>query len=207
MGHPLNSLLPETCCRIIHNIVDNAFALREELELIIASTGREKCENGRFIAHILKKEGFKVIEAPRHKSCLPQRELRFSIARMPLREKITRIMDMVREPRIDIKVPLCKPEFGFWGVPPNDFSLLDLFPETTHVYGWTRCVEAGKPEDLELECYVDPKVKTVFFVQTFCAKQLLARHLAEQHGGLFIDIDKKVTGSTLAKVEAFLRLC
>ena len=100
-----------------------------------------------------------------------------------------------------------QPEAGFWGVPPNDFALLELFPPTTAVYGWVRCVEAGVPADLELETYVKPGVKTVFFTQSFCSKGILARELAEKHHGLFIDQEKTTTQSLKAKVQAFLRLC
>ena len=69
----------------------------------------------------------------------------------------------------------CEPKFAFWGVPPNDFSILDLFPNETHLLGWTRCVEAGVPADIELEMFVEPEVPTVFYAQAFCAKAQLAK--------------------------------
>ena len=95
---------------------------------------------------------------------------------------------------------------GFWGVPPNDLEILRLFPDTTHVYGWTRCVEAGTPADLELEMFVDENVPTVFYAQAFCAKAQLAKYLADKYNGLYIDIDDYASNSIKAKVEAFLRL-
>ena len=57
-----------------------------------------------------------------------------------------------------------------------------------------------------LEMYVDPNIKTIFFTQSFCSKQILAKYLADKYNGLFIDSDGKITNSTKAKVEAFL-LC
>ena len=91
-------------------------------------------------------------------------------------------------------------------MPPHDGRILDLFPGTTHVYGWVRCVEAGRPADLELECFVDEDVPTVFFTQSFCAKQDLAHHLAGRYRGLAVDCHREINDSILAKVEAFLRL-
>ena len=95
---------------------------------------------------------------------------------------------------------------GFWGVPPNDLSILKLFPDTTHVYGWTRCVEAGCPANLDLEMYVNPNVPTVFYAQAFCSKSQLAKYLADKYNGLYIDVDDLASKSVFAKVEAFLRL-
>ncbi len=100
----------------------------------------------------------------------------------------------------------CEPTHGFWGVPPNDFRILGLFPPATHIYGWTRCVEAGRPADMDLECFVDPGVPTVFFTQSFCAKQDLAHYLAEKHGGLEVDCHREINDSIMAKVEAFIKL-
>ena len=97
-------------------------------------------------------------------------------------------------------------EFGFWGVPPNDLEILRLFPDTTHVYGWTRCVEAGTPADIDLEMFVDENIPTVFYAQAFCAKSQLAKYLADKYNGLYIDIDDYSSNSIKAKVEAFLKL-
>ena len=107
---------------------------------------------------------------------------------------------------INVDAPQCKPQFGFWGVPPNDLSVLELFPNTTHVYGWTRCVEAKTPADIELEMQIDKDVPTVFYSQAFCSKAQLAKYLADKYNGLYIDIDDYASNSIKAKVEAFLRL-
>jgi hypothetical protein len=148
-----------------------------------------------------------VDNAVRLGSSLANRPLVFSRARMPLSEKIDRIMATVVDPSPPSPAPApCEATHGFWGVPPHDFRILSLFPETTHVYGWTRCVEAGRPSDVELECLVDEGVPTVFFTQSFCAKQDLAHYLAERHRGLAVDCHREINDSILAKVEAFVRL-
>ena len=96
--------------------------------------------------------------------------------------------------------------FGFWGVPPNDLSILELFPNETHVFGWTRCVEANVPADIELEMMVAENIPTVFYSQAFCAKSQLAKYLAKKYDGLYVDIDDYSTNSVKAKIEAFLKL-
>lgn len=106
---------------------------------------------------------------------------------MPLYDKITRITGNIID-AVDQILPQIPAEFGFWGVPPNDLEILKLFPDTTHVYGWTRCVEAGTPADLDLEMYVDENVPTVFYAQAFCAKSQLAKYLADKYNGLYVSL-------------------
>ena len=114
-------------------------------------------------------------------------------------------MDNLIKP-VKLELQQVKPEYGFWGVPPNDLDFLDIFPNNTHVYGWVRCVEAGRPADLELEMFVDESVPTVFFAQTFCAKMQLAKYLAKKHHGLYVDVDDTASNSVRAKIEAFIKL-
>jgi hypothetical protein len=128
---------------------------------------------------------------------------------MPLYDKITTITANITATHPNpLPQGVCEitPKFGFWGVPPNDLEVLKLFPDETHVYGWTRCVEAGVPADIELEMYVEPNVPTVFYAQAFCSKTQLAKYLANKYNGLYIDIDDYATNSVKAKIEAFLRL-
>ena len=203
MGHPETHVLPATYCRIIRNIVDNVLALKDELSLIIASVGEEKCDQGRFAALILRDMGFPVLET-RNTGSAGRRRVSIATSNLPLAEKVLRIMDTVHTPNT-VSYRQCRPTVGYWGVPPHDLRLLDLFPTTTHVYGWTRCVEAGCPADLEQEMAVDEVVPTIFFAQAFCAKQQLAKYLAEKHGGLYIDADGQITTAIAARVEAFIR--
>jgi hypothetical protein len=206
-GAPGSGILPPTTCRIIANIMDNAVDLGSRLAAIVASVGEEKCDRGRHAALLLARHGFTVIESRFPPEELEDRPLAYSRSRLALREKIDRIMRTVVDlsPAAGILEP-CAPTHGFWGVPPHDFRILDLFPPTTHAYGWVRCVEAGRPSDLELECAVDEGVPTVFFTQSFCAKQDLAHYLAEKYRGLAIDCHGEMNDSILAKVEAFLKL-
>ena len=200
-------LLPDSYCKIIKNIINNSFALKDELVKIVAPIGKDKCDSGWFAAKILKDNGFDVIET-KFESLERLREVKICTSNLPLYDKVNTIMNnLVIGREVDTtKLTRTKPQFGFWGVPPNDLNLLKLFPDNTHVYGWIRCVEAGVPADVELEMTVDEDVPTVFYAQAFCAKCQLAKYLADKYNGLYIDIDDVASNSVLAKVEAFLKL-
>lgn len=196
------NILPESYCKIIRNIIDNSLYLKPDL--IIAPIGKDKCDSGWFASKILIDMGFNVIQTV-FENLEPRKNLKICTSDLPLYDKITLITGSIINPveRDYIQVPA---EFGFWGVPPNDLEVLRLFPNSTHVYGWTRCVEAGVPADLDLEMYVDENVPTVFYAQAFCAKSQLAKYLADKYNGLYIDIDDYASNSVKAKIEAFLRL-
>ena len=126
---------------------------------------------------------------------------------MNLLEKMSAITSGVQSVLPDQEIAPCKPTAGFWGVPPRDFSLLSFFPDTTHIYGWTRCMENKTPDNIALECHYNPDIPTVFFAQSFCAKTALARHLAGKHPhGLYLDCDVTAGSSAKAKIQAFLEL-
>ncbi len=213
--YPKTNLLPESYCKIIKNIIDNTFYIKPDL--IVAPIGKDKCDSGWFASKILSGMGFNVITTI-FEDLEPKREIKICRSKMPLIDKITSITAGIIDNSIFQKtqttavIPdnntsenqLFTP--GFWGVPPNDLSILKLFPDTTHVYGWTRCVEAGTPADLDLEMYVNPKVPTVFYAQAFCSKAQLAKYLADKYNGLYIDIDDYASTSVRAKIEAFLKL-
>lgn len=203
LGAPPSGLVPDAYCQIITNIVDNAVHLRQELRVVVAAVGEDKCDGGRFAALILNDLGLPVVET--RNLATERRPITIATSGLPLEEKINRITDTVIVPNRK-RHKWVEPTHGFWGVPPHDFELLRLFPDTTHVYGWSRCVEAGVPADLELEMEIDPAVPTVFYAQSFCAKNSLARHLADKYHGLYIDCDGPVTNSVLAKVAAFVKL-
>ena len=203
-----SKLLPDNYCCIITNIIDNALLLKDSIELIVASVGEEKCDQGRFAAYLLDKMGFNVVKTKYNKKDNPVCEPAISSSTLPLKEKLILIMDSMLAPQLKDRyvIEKCLPSHGFWGVPPNDLSLLELFPHTTHVYGWTRAVEMKHPADLDIEMYVDENIPTVFFAQTFCAKMQLAKFLAKKHDGLYVDVDDFISVSVRAKIEAFLRL-
>jgi len=201
---PNSGLIPDNCCRIIRNIIDNSITLKENLDVIVAAVGEEKCDSGRFAAKILEDIGLNVIQTKFNQTD-NNFDTPISASNLPLKKKILTIMDNVIEKQT-IPFEQTNPEYGFWGVAPNDLSFMDLFPDTTHVYGWTRAVEAGRPADLELEMFVDKNVPTVFFAQTFCAKMQLAKYLAKKHDGLYVDVDDKASNSVRAKIEAFIKL-
>lgn len=203
MNAPPSGIVPDAYCQIVTNIVDNALHFKRDLRLIIAAVGEDKCDGGRFAALILKDMGFPIMEVRNTET--EKQPIKIATSDLPLIEKVNRIMDTVSAPDERAYQPV-KPTHGYWGVPPHDMHLLELFPDTTHIYGWTRCVEAGVPADLELEMHVDTGVPTVFYAQTFCQKTSLARYLAEKYNGLYIDCDGPLTNSVIAKVSAFIRM-
>ncbi len=201
-GYPDLNLLPESYCKIIKNIINNSLAIKPVK--IIAPTGKDKCDSGWFAAQVLKDKGFNVVET-KFEQTEKRKDLVISTSNMPLYDKVNTITNNLINP-VKYDLPQVKAKFGFWGVPPNDLELLRLFPDETHVYGWTRCVEAGVPADIDLEMFVDEDVPTVFYAQAFCSKAQLAKYLADKYNGLYVDIDDFANNSIRAKIEAFIRL-
>ena len=201
-GYQDKNILPDSYCKIVKNIINNTVKLNPEK--IIAPIGKDKCDSGWFAAKLLKDLGYNVEESIYENLENPY-PIKICTSSMPLYDKFVTITDNIVE-RKEIITTQCQPKFGFWGVPPNDLELLKLFPDETHVYGWTRCVEAGTPADIDLEMYVEEDVPTVFYAQAFCAKSQLAKYLADKYNGLYIDIDDYANNSIKAKIEAFLRL-
>lgn len=205
---PDANILPESYCKIIKQIINNSIYYRDEIIKIIAPIGKDKCDSGWFAAQLLKDMNFDVEETV-FESFEYRKPLVISTSNMPLYDKVTTITANIVKPDkyfLPEKFSQIDAQFGFWGVPPNDLDILKLFPDNTHVYGWTRCVEAGVPADIDLEMYVDEDIPTVFYAQSFCAKAQLAKYLANKYNGLYIDIDDYATNSVRAKIEAFLRL-
>ncbi len=203
-GFQKQDILPEAYCSIIKNIINSAFFYKDNFIKILAPIGKDKCDSGWFAFELLKDMDFPVIQSIFEEKTFKKNVL-ISTSNMPLRQKVETITRNIYEP-VTSNYEQCKAKFGFWGVPPNDLSILELFPDETHLYGWTRCVEAMAPADIELEMFVDKDVPTVFYSQSFCSKAQLAKYLADKYNGLYIDIDDTITNSTRAKIEAFLRL-
>ena len=203
--------VPDAFCHIIRNCVDNATALGDRLHCVVAATGPEKCDAGRFAARLVEEitgvevvvtanEGRKDVGAPL-----------LCESKGSLKKRIVRTMEAIIEPLTSDEkrqaiADRCEPTHGFWGTPPHPIEVLDLFPETTHVFGWTRCVEQGRPADLDLEIAVPDGLPIVFFSQGFCAKSMLAKHLAHKHQGMCVDVHDTLGAATMAKIEAFIRL-
>jgi len=204
-GYPDANILPDAYCKIIKNIINNVIYLKEDIFKIVATIGKDKCDSGWFASQILKDMGFDVIESS-YEKLSPKNEIKICTSDLPLIEKVNCIMNSIIKPIDATGLKQSVAKFGFWGVPPNDLEILKLFPNETHVFGWTRCVEAGTPADVELEMFVDKHIPTVFYSQAFCAKSQLAKYLADKYNGLYVDIDDYATNSIKAKIEAFLRL-
>jgi hypothetical protein len=208
---PGTKTLPKAYCHIIRNCVDNALALRDELVCVVAATGREKCDAGRFAARLLEETLKAEVLFTENHRLGPRLPPLLSEARGSLKKRAVRIMrgiatDLDETERTEALEARCSATHGFWGTPPHPIALLDLFPETTHIFGWTRCVEMGRPADLALEMTVPADLPIVFFSQGFCQKAALAKHLAEKHRGIHVDCHDVMNAAVQAKIEAFIRL-
>ena len=194
---------PRIYCATLRTVFVNSLVLRPQI--IVADVGAGKCDGMRFIAEALRDllPDTEIITT-RNVNAPPQGNP-VSVSDLPLREKMNRIVNSVIKD-VGRNVQPCEPTVGFWGVPPRDFSILDLFPDTTHVYGWARCMENKAPDNLEIELQVRADIPTVFFAQSFCQKSMLAKYLAHKYNGLFVDMDAQLDDSTRAKVIAFLTL-
>ena len=207
-GYPSSKSTPDAYCGIIKNIFDNAFYLKDKIIKILAAVGKDKCDSGFFAAQLLKNAGFDV-EISYFEDVSPLENLcdvPVCKSSLVLKDKLSIITANIVAQRDYSHLKPSRARFGFWGVPPNDLSICDIFPPETHVFGWSRCVEAKNPANLELEMYVEKDLPTVFFAQTFCAKNVLAKYLAQKYNGLYIEIDGTPSSSAYAKIEAFLRL-
>jgi len=199
----IEKLSPKIYCATLKTVFVNSLTLAPDV--IIADVGEGKCDGMRFIAEVLcdLMPDTEIITT-RNVNTKPQGNP-ISVSDLPLKEKMNSIVNSVII-EVDKNATPCKPTAGFWGVPPRDFSILDLFPNTTHIYGWARCMENKAPENMDIEMYVDEGIPIVFFAQSFCQKTMLAKYLAGKHNGLFVDVDAQLDDSTRAKVIAFLTL-
>ncbi len=198
--------LPRVYCAILRTVMLNA--LRLPLDAIYIDVGPGKCDSALHISTILA-ETLK-IPVIRTRN-IDNQDFGIPICRMKmdLTDKFLQITEGVKNitPAILPESEECSPKAGFWGVPPRDFSILASFPDCTHIYGWTRCMENKTPANEELERYYNPAVPTIFFAQSFCAKTALAKFLADRHpNALFLDVDYHTSGSAKAKIQAFLEL-
>ncbi len=207
---PNLKIVPEVYCHIIKDVVNNVFNLKKKIYIVICTTGADKCDQGRNVRDILEMEGFDLIDASN--ICKePVRPLLISTAGGSLKKRVSRIMQLCYNPLTPEEIKYysenrCKPVFNFHGVPPEDICLLDIFPEDTHIQGWTRLVELGIPGRVDLEWKLDNSAPTVFFTQSFCNKELMGKYLAEKYNGLHVDGHGKLSASVSSKLEAFLKL-
>lgn len=197
--------LPRVYCGILRTVIANSLAVNPEI--IHIDTGPGKCDCAVHTATVLEDilPDCQVIRSRNADS----RDFGTPLcrAKMDLLQKMSAITASVQSPAPYHSLSACTATVGFWGVPPRDFSLLELFPDTTHVYGWARCMENKTPDNPALELHFNPDIPTVFFAQSFCAKTALARHLASQHPhGLYLDCDVTAGNSAKAKIQAFLEL-
>jgi len=197
--------LPQVFCAILRTVVLNGLHL--SLDAIFIDVGPGKCDCALHVATVLEDTLTIPVIRTRNED-MTSFGAPVCTSKIPLMEKFLLITEGVQSaapPTADYAP--CQPTAGFWGVPPRDFSILTLFPDTTHIFGWTRCMENKTPADHELEMIFNPEIPTVFYAQSFCAKTALARHLAGKHPhGLYLDSDVTAGSSAKAKIQAFLEL-
>lgn len=197
--------LPQVYCAILRTAVVNSLTLVPDI--IYIDVGPGKCDCALHTATILKDilPDTTVVETRN------QDRLDYGTplckAKMNTFQKMERITTTVQSASPYPEREPCRPTVGFWGVPPRDFSILSPFPDTTHIYGWTRCMENKTPDNQQLEKHINQSIPTVFFAQSFCAKTALAKHLANLHPhALYLDCDVSAGSSAKAKIQAFLEL-
>jgi hypothetical protein len=198
-------IIPRYFCAVLRSVLSNALGL--ELARIYVDVGRGKCDGARYVTEVVRRE-LSIPVIATENTDTERWGNPICVSSLPLIEKFEKIVESVKHPegwsgRLRESTPRC----GFWGVPPRDFSLLELFPADTHVFGWTRCMENKTPADAQLELEFDASIPTVFFAQSFCPKSSIAYYLAHVHPkGFYVDGDFDISASTRAKVEAFLQL-
>jgi hypothetical protein len=195
-------ILPSNVCAIIKRIVDNAMSL--QLSAILFDEGYGKCDYARAVADLLEKRLEIQILRTRNVN-RKGRGTPLCDSGLPTVEKAERILEGLTDSGPPAELQSVDPPVALWGVPASDFNLYRLLPDGTRLIGWFRCLENRTPSDAALELEVDPKVPTIFFSQTFCHKNILAKELARRHQGLYVDLDGTLTNSVKAKVETFLR--
>lgn len=196
--------IPKTTCKIIQTIYLNFLEIN--LDLLIATTGKSKCDFMEYLIPIFKslKPSLEIIKTPNN-----DKEIKDQIickSNISLISKFKLICSSVVKDIDKKNLIESKTKAAFWGVPPYDYSILELFPNGTKIFGWTRCMEAKVPSNLDLELFVDKDTPTVFYSQLFCAKSILAKDLAKKNNGLFVESDGMIDNSTKEKISAFLEL-
>ncbi len=196
--------LPKVYCAILRTVLLNAMNMH--LDRIYIDIGQGKCDCALHVATVLKQCLTIPVITTKNRDTIGY-GVPICRSSLSLPEKFLAVTKGVQSDEPPPDHPPSEPAAGFWGVPPRDFTFLSLFPDTTHIYGWTRCMENKTPADIELESYYNPDIPTVFFAQSFCAKTALAKHLAERHPkGLYVDCNVTAGSSIRAKIEAFLEL-
>lgn len=195
--------LPTNTCHIIKRVVSNALSM--PLHAIIFDDSPGKCDMARMVAKLVAdKVQAKVVIAPNKN--MRGKGVPICDSTLEPLEKAQRILDSLTiAVKMEDVVYEPNPPAAVWGVPAADFNLYRLFPPGTRLLGWFRCLENRTPADEDLELQVFEEIPTVFFAQTFCHKNIIAKHLAEKYGGLYVDADGIITGAVKAKIEAFLK--
>jgi hypothetical protein len=126
--------LPRVYCAILRTVVLNSMHLK--LDHIYIDVGPGKCDCALHVSRILS-DVLGVAISPTRNQDMDNFGTPICKSRLPLMDKLLKITKGVQSPVPSEPQEPCRPTAGFWGVPPRDFSILSLFPDTTHVFGWT----------------------------------------------------------------------
>ena len=110
-GFEKTDILPESYCAIIKNIINSAFHFKDELLVILAPIGKDKCDSGWFAYEVLKDLGFN-IEKSIFEELEYRHEIKISTSNLPLKQKIELITKNIYEPQ-NLDLTPCKAKFGF----------------------------------------------------------------------------------------------
>ncbi len=205
---PDSGLLPRATCRIIANIVDNAAELGGQ-----ACSRRSRGRRGQVRPRQARRVDTQGVWASRYSSRgsprrnSRSRELVWSTGRGPLPDRIDRMMETIVDPsrpailRKNVSLHTASGEFLR-----TISGCSSSFPRRhTYMAGSGAWRREGRPIS-NSNAWSMSAIPTVFFHQSFCAKQDLAHNLAERYGGIAVDCHREINDSILAKVEAFIKL-
>ena len=117
--------LPRVYCAILRTVILNALHLT--LDAIYIDVGPGKCDCALHVATVLED----MLSIPIHQTKnedMTSFGTPVSQSKIGLLQKLERITEGVKNIEKPTSSPApCKPTAGFWGVPPRDFSILNLF--------------------------------------------------------------------------------
>ena len=174
----------------------------------MAAVGEDKCDRGRHAAFLLRRMGFTVIESRFPEEEFENRPLVFSRARHAAPGQDQRDHgDGRRSVAAAAAARALRADARLLGSAPARFPDSRSLSRDDARLRVGALRRGGAPaRSSSSNAGVDEGVPTVFFTQSFCAKQDLAHYLAEKHRGLAVDCHREINDSILAKVEAFLKL-
>lgn len=95
-GYTKQDILPDSYCTIIKNIINCSFHYKDELIIILAPIGKDKCDSGWFAYELLKDMGYNVVSSTFEEKTY-KRDIKISTSNIPLRQKVELITKEIYE--------------------------------------------------------------------------------------------------------------